>query len=456
MAAGTDACRGASGAAGAVLWQLTALELRKTRLAVARFPLRGRSSGSNRRSGRASTSSLLPQELRVDEEAHGAFLPIVKKGSQAAQAVEEAAGLVRGRGRRRLWEKNPDSLKKSGPSREVNLGGKTGECGGVSCDFLKETPLVSSHHETFFGAKLVKRGKADSPVNVRPKITPSLRSYFKILPLVASEVSVEMAVGDKSGGKKDQCSVPAVDLNLQEDQTGEPSTVPMGNDNHALAFLQTLRVEDGGGTARLSPMEEMITKLAGEIKKGFSASKVNQAGIKEMCKILENKFDLLAKRTQLLEESMESLQEDVAQIKQDSLKSKACEQDLRDKLERMENAARRNNLRILNIPEGEEGNDIKAYCASLIKNSLQLEKTEQEIVADIQRIHRDPFRRDPARKKPQKILINFLTYALKEKILSQALKQKTLRGNGFPFEVRSDLASTALNSHGNWVIVLRI
>ncbi|KAJ1184582.1 hypothetical protein NDU88_001386 [Pleurodeles waltl] len=198
-------------------------------------------------------------------------------------------------------------------------------------------------------------------------------SVSKAMEEVATEVSVEMAVGDKSGA------------------------------------------------ARLSPMEEMITKLAGEIKKGFSVSEANQASIKEVFEILETKFDLLAKRMQLLEESVESLQEDVAQIKQDLRKSKACEQDLQDKLERIENAAGRNNLRILNILEG---NDIKTYCASLIKNSLQLDETEWEIAADIQRIHRDPFKRESARKKPQKILINFLTYALKEKILLQALKQK--------------------------------
>ncbi|KAJ1172175.1 hypothetical protein NDU88_004025 [Pleurodeles waltl] len=270
-------------------------------------------------------------------------------------------------------------------------------------------------------------------------------SLSKMMEVVQTEVTVEMAVVDNSGGKKDQCSVSAVDLNLQKNQTGEPSPVLMGNDNHVFGFAQTSMVEDGGGSARLSPMEEMITKLAGEIKKGFSVSEANQAGIKEMCKILEKKIDILAKRTQLLEESLESLQEDVAQIKQDLRKSKDCEQDLCDKLERIENAARRNNLRILNISEGEEWNDIKAYCASLIKNSLQLEESEQEIVTDMQRVHRYPFRRDPARKKPQKILINFLIYALKEKILLQALKQKTLRGNGFSFEVRSDLAATTLN-----------
>ncbi|KAJ1119339.1 hypothetical protein NDU88_007525 [Pleurodeles waltl] len=133
---------------------------------------------------------------------------------------------------------------------------------------------------------------------------------------VATGVSVEMAVGGKSGDKKDQCSALVVDLNLQEEQSGESSPVLMGNDNHALGISQTLRVEDGEGTARVSPMEEMITKLAGEIKKCLTVSKANQAGIKEMCEILENTFDLLAKRTQLLEESVESLQEEVAQIKQ--------------------------------------------------------------------------------------------------------------------------------------------
>ncbi|KAJ1101164.1 hypothetical protein NDU88_006236 [Pleurodeles waltl] len=243
------------------------------RLAVVRFPLRGKNSSSSKRSSRVSTSSLLSQKQGVEEEPHGAFLPSVKKGSQVAQAVGEAAGLVRGRGRgrRRLGEENPGSFKRSGPSQEESLGGKTGECGGVSSDFLKETPLENSHQETFFGAKLVKRGKTDTPASVRPKITPSLRSYFKILPLVASdestrfmgpderaqlsvsktmevaptEVSVEMAVGDNSGGEKDQCSVSAVDFNLQEDQTGEPFPVLMGNDNHALGFAQTSRMEGG-------------------------------------------------------------------------------------------------------------------------------------------------------------------------------------------------------------------
>ncbi|KAJ1178580.1 hypothetical protein NDU88_003825 [Pleurodeles waltl] len=217
---------------------------------------------------------------------------------------------------------------------------------------------------------------------------------------VGAEVRVEETVVLDKGEKiKDQCTVSAVNSESQEEQSDETPPVTMVNNNHAPGISQLLRMEDGEGTVRFSPMEEMITKLAEEIKKGFSVSKANQASIKEACEILETKFDLLAKRMQFLEETVESLKEDVVQIKHDLRESRACEQDLQDKLERLENAARRNNLRILNIPAGVKGNDIKSYFASLIKNTLQLEETEQDIAADIQRIHRDPFRRDPGRKK---------------------------------------------------------
>ncbi|KAJ1107980.1 hypothetical protein NDU88_005365 [Pleurodeles waltl] len=79
----------------------------------------------------------------------------------------------------------------------------------------------------------------------------------------------------------------------------------------------------------------MIVKLTEEIKKGFSVSEANQVSIREACKILETKCDLLAKRTQVLEETNESLKEDVVLIKQDLRQSKISKQELQDKLERL-------------------------------------------------------------------------------------------------------------------------
>ncbi|KAJ1171764.1 hypothetical protein NDU88_003622 [Pleurodeles waltl] len=401
---------GTVGAAGAVLWSPAALELWKTRSAVARFPLRGRSSGSS--SGRASTSTLLTLEQRVDDGTYGAYVAGVKGRSSTAQTAEETVGLVRGR--RKRGEKSLSSSKETGPTGEVNTNGKSGRCGGVTGEYPEEVPSVSPQWKKCFAAKLVKKGKVDSPVIARPKITPSLR-LFQNPPLsgvrqfqqayesrgrgtalcnygdekVGAEVRVEETVVLDKGEKiKDQCPVSAFNSESQEEQSGEIPPVTMVNNNHA------------------------------------PVSEANQASTKEACEILETKFNLLAKRMQFLEETVEFLKEDVVQIKQDLRESRTCEQDLQDKLERLENAARRNNLRILNIAEGMEGNNIKSYFTTLIKNTLQLEETEQDIAADIQSIHRDPFRRDPGRKKPRKVLINFLTYALKEKILLKALKQK--------------------------------
>ncbi|KAJ1217347.1 hypothetical protein NDU88_004941 [Pleurodeles waltl] len=141
-------------------------------------------------------------------------------------------------------------------------------------------------------------------------------SVIKMMEEVGTEARVEeMAVWDKSSKRKDRCPVSAEDSESQEEQTGESPPGPMGNNNHAQGILQTLRVEDGEGNARLSPMEEMITKLAEEIKKGFSISEANQASLKEVSEILETKFDLLTKGTQLLEETVESLKVDVVQNK---------------------------------------------------------------------------------------------------------------------------------------------
>ncbi|KAJ1168545.1 hypothetical protein NDU88_000467 [Pleurodeles waltl] len=293
--------KGTVGSGVAVLCIRAALELRMSRLAVARFPLRGRSSSS----GRVSTSTLLALKQRTED---GAYAAEVRGGGFTGRTTEETVGLARGR--RKRGERSLCSNKEGCATGEVNIKGKS----------------------------------------------------------------------------------------------------------------QSLMMEDGEEIARSSPIEAMIVKLTEEIKKGFSVSEANQVSIREACKILETKFDLLAKRTQLLEETVESLKEDVVLIKQDLWQSRVSEQELQDKLERLENAARRNNLRILNIPEGVEGDDIKLYIASLIKNTLQLEETEKDIATDIQRVHREPFRRDPGRKKHRKVVINLQTYALKEKILSKALK----------------------------------
>ncbi|KAJ1188440.1 hypothetical protein NDU88_005201 [Pleurodeles waltl] len=135
--------------------------------------------------------------------------------------------------------------------------------------------------------------------------------------------------------------------------------------------------------------EEAAKNDEKKIKKGFPVSEVNQGEIRDACVTLEKKFDLLAIRTQALEESVGTMKEELGQNKEEIQLSKGNERERQEKLEHLENNSRRNNLRVLNVPDRVEGDDLKRYVASLIKNAVSLDEVKKEIASDIQRIHRD-------------------------------------------------------------------
>ncbi|KAJ1204503.1 hypothetical protein NDU88_008280 [Pleurodeles waltl] len=114
-------------------------------------------------------------------------------------------------------------------------------------------------------------------------------------------------------------------------------------------------------------------------------------------------------------------------------------------LEVLENNARRNNIKIMNVPEGVEGDNIKMFVVGRLSQCGMWEGSEDLLSQDIQRVHRDPFRKSPNAAKPRRILVNVLTYVIKKKILSRALKTGTLNASGFSFEIRSDVSRTTSN-----------
>ncbi|KAJ1206885.1 hypothetical protein NDU88_002278 [Pleurodeles waltl] len=174
--------------------------------------------------------------------------------------------------------------------------------------------------------------------------------------------------------------------------------------------------KERGGEESTS-LETMILTLSEEIKKGFAVSEVNQRNSRQAYEMLEKKFDLLPLRTQALEESVGAMKEELRKNYQEIWQLKDSEQEMQDKLKRLENSSRRNNLRSLNVPDGVEEDYLKAYVTSLIMSILQIEEGEYDFAIDIQRIHRDPFRSDLSKKNPRKMLVNFQLYALKKILL---------------------------------------
>ncbi|KAJ1155233.1 hypothetical protein NDU88_007968 [Pleurodeles waltl] len=148
---------------------------------------------------------------------------------------------------------------------------------------------------------------------------------------------------------------------------------------------------------------------------------------------------------QTLEETVGGMKEELKHHKDESQGLNEKEQGLQVRIEQLENYSRKNNIKLLKVPEGAEGANLKSYVVSLIKSVCELEESNEEIEKDIQRVHRDPFTRRPNSTRPRKILVNFLTYHLKEKILTSALKQKSLRMENVTFEIRSDLSKIIMD-----------
>ncbi|KAJ1188117.1 hypothetical protein NDU88_004882 [Pleurodeles waltl] len=85
---------------------------------------------------------------------------------------------------------------------------------------------------------------------------------------------------------------------------------------------------------------------------------------------LEGKINELASHTEAIEKTEQyvSMESKVSAKEIQDLEWKG--KDLQEKLERLENNARRNNIRIFNVPEGAEGNDLKFFMVKLLREAL--------------------------------------------------------------------------------------
>ncbi|KAJ1150283.1 hypothetical protein NDU88_003078 [Pleurodeles waltl] len=132
--------------------------------------------------------------------------------------------------------------------------------------------------------------------------------------------------------------------------------------NHGLQ-----RCERGRGQQRI---QEMIAVLSTDFKGRFAVSEANQRGIQVACTKLEGKIDGVAKCTQTLEKRVHdfSMKSGVNTNEIQELKRRG--KAMADKLERLDNNARRNDIRILNIPEGTEGKDLKLFVIKVLREAL--------------------------------------------------------------------------------------
>lgn len=94
---------------------------------------------------------------------------------------------------------------------------------------------------------------------------------------------------------------------------------------------------------------------------------------------------------------------------------------LLDKVTDLEGRSRRNNIRIYGIKEGAEGSAMSAFMTNFLKEQLSL---GEDVDFQIQRAHRSLGPKPQDTTTTRSIIVNFLRYDMKEKILKAAWEKK--------------------------------
>lgn len=126
------------------------------------------------------------------------------------------------------------------------------------------------------------------------------------------------------------------------------------------------------------------------------------------------------------EDRMAAMEEWSVYAKDVLLQTAQEQQRIQSKLTDLEARSRRNNLRIFGIPEGTEGSNAREFLEKFIRSELLL----TDIDLGIQRCHRSLGPKPPAHAPPRSMIVCFLTYRIKDLVLSTAWRKKETRLNG--------------------------
>ncbi|XP_053572040.1 solute carrier organic anion transporter family member 4A1 [Bombina bombina] len=153
----------------------------------------------------------------------------------------------------------------------------------------------------------------------------------------------------------------------------------------------------------------------------------------------------LGARVESLEENNDNIIEDVETAVQQTAQQQQVVNELLDKLEDMENRSRRCNIRLKGIPESITPTDLPSYLHQLF---CAITGVNTSTVIEIERAHRALKPKPKADFPPRDVIVAFLRFPEKDKILRDAAKQPTFKFRGNVVHFFQDLSNRTLQRRG--------
>lgn len=201
-----------------------------------------------------------------------------------------------------------------------------------------------------------------------------------------------------------------------------PDEASASNDtavNSLEEMLQAIAQSNREIRGDIMQMSMDVKEFKGQTKESFTRLETSVGGLSAQLTNLEKRVVDAEERILTTEETNATHGKAIAFLLQ-------REAELFERCEDLQNRHRRQNLRLYQVPEGSEGRDMVAFIKKLLPTVLtNLSLTEADIRID--RAHRALMAKPKENDPPRSIVIKFADYTVKEQILQQAWRQRTVK-----------------------------
>ena len=172
------------------------------------------------------------------------------------------------------------------------------------------------------------------------------------------------------------------------------------------------------------PSQDNTATILAAIEQSKTSLLVRIDHLAEECNLIRNDLDKIRGRMAETETRVSATEDLTATHATSIAELQRTVQSLVAKSDDAENRLRRNNVRVLGLPEREEGEHPAEFAEEFFKTLLNLTDVPPTYV--VERAHRVPTGRAIPGNPPRPFLVGFLNYRDRDKILSEARKHPTL------------------------------
>lgn len=203
---------------------------------------------------------------------------------------------------------------------------------------------------------------------------------------------------------------------------------PWGEEEGEQSALESGEPQSSADPDATQPTLADILRAVNNCTASVNTLKEQFGGLREDVSLLRQDMQKIRERTTAVESRVSDMEDQLPPLTQDTRTALQLARDACDHAEDLENRLRRNNVRIVGLPEKVEGRDPTTYVENWLMELFG--KNAFSPLFAVERAHRVPSRPPPPGGPPRSILARILHYKDREAVLRHAREKANVLHNG--------------------------